>query len=543
MGTVATVMTIIAGLALFLYGMKLLGDSLEKVAGDKFRHILAVLTKNRFISLLVGCLFTMIIQSSSATSVMVVGFVNAGLLNLTQAIGIIMGANIGTTITSFIIALNIIDYAAVLLLIGVVIVLFIKHPTWQKVGMVTLSLGVLFIGLNLLSTGIAPLKNSPEVHNALTFFSNPFLALLMGVAVTSVISSSSASVGILQVMAGQGLVPIQTSIFIILGCHIGTCVNALLACMGGKKEAVRTALAHLFFNVIGAIVLFCIFTFFPVATFVEHHIQDPKMQVALVHIFSQVFTAIMLFPFAPQLAKLTRLIARGEDPKPLEQKLMYIDNTVYLIPSAAVVQIKNEIMRMGQIAIENFKRGWGSFLHKDEDLPEQIAQHESVVNYLNNEITACLIKANQLKLPAKDAKFLGACFHVVNDIERIGNHAENLYKNAAFLTKTNTSISDVALDEIAGMMDKVLDVLGLAMEVFETGDYNILHELELQKKEMNALEKKLQQFHVDRLNKELCNPRAGMIFSDIVSSLERVSDHAIHIAFSVLPQYSTDEKD
>ena len=531
--TLSMTMALLGGLALFLYGMKLMGEGLEKAAGDRLKRLLEALTRNPLMGLLVGVVFTMIIQSSSATTVMVVGFVNAGLLDLMQATGVILGANIGTTVTAWIVAgFQATAFMPLVLLIGVAMIMFLKKLKLQRIGQVIAGFGMLFVGMGMMSDAMKPLAESAEFARLMTAFSNPIMALLVGVAVTAIIQSSSASVGILEMLAIQGLVPLETSLYIIMGTNIGTCVTAMLSAVGATRTAKRAALIHLMFNVLGTLVVFILVSLLPVSTWIGH-INGPALQIAVAHTSFKVFEVLCFVLLRKWLVKLVMILVPGEDKQGEGKSLKFLDDRILSTPPIAVAQICKEIERMGDIAIANLTRAMDAFFNKDSSLINEVEQNEDVVNYLNHEITRYMVAAAQLDLPASDVEQLGEMFHVVNDLERIGDHAENMAEYANSRIEEEIPFSEDGLAELRDMLDKTVALFKLSMEAFHTRDQHLLPRVLVQEENIDDMEKTLQQSHVDRLTRGACTPRSGMIFSDMLSNLERVADHATNVAFSI----------
>lgn len=531
--TLSMTMALLGGLALFLYGMKLMGEGLEKAAGDRLKRLLESLTRNPLMGLLVGVVFTMIIQSSSATTVMVVGFVNAGLLDLMQATGVILGANIGTTVTAWIVAgFQATAFMPLILLIGVAMMMFLKKLKLQRIGQVVAGFGMLFVGMGMMSDAMKPLAESAEFARLMTAFSNPIMALLVGVAVTAIIQSSSASVGILEMLAIQGLVPLETSLYIIMGTNIGTCVTAMLSAVGATRTAKRAALIHLMFNVLGTLVVFILVSLLPVSTWIGH-INGPALQIAVAHTSFKVFEVLCFVLLRKWLVKLVMILVPGEDKQGEGKSLKFLDDRILSTPPIAVAQICKEIERMGDIAIANLTRAMDAFFNKDSSLINEVEQNEDVVNYLNHEITRYMVAAAQLDLPASDVEQLGEMFHVVNDLERIGDHAENMAEYAKSRIEEEIPFSEDGLAELRDMLDKTVALFKLSMEAFHTRDQHLLPRVLVQEENIDDMEKTLQQSHVDRLTRGACTPRSGMIFSDMLSNLERVADHATNVAFSI----------
>lgn len=527
------IMGLMSGLGLFLYGMKMMGEGLEKAAGANLRRLLEKLTKNTFMGVLVGAVFTAIIQSSSATTVMVVGFVNAGLMNLAQATGLIMGANIGTTITGQLVAFKLTEVAPIFLLAGVVMILFFKNPRIQRIGGIVAGFGVLFVGMDLMSSAMEPLKDMPEFISLVTAFSNPILAMLVGVAMTALIQSSSAAVGLIQILGATGVLPLQTAMYLVLGTGIGTCVTALLASVGTSPMARRAAVIHLMLNVFGTTILLILFQILPVEQWIASSSGDISREIANVNTLFKVFEVVVFLPFSGMLVKLSEIIVPGEEQTEDEKRLMYIDDRILSTPPIAVAQLCKEVERMGRMAVDNLEHATMDFIWGKADDVDQIEQTEDVVNFLNHEITRFMVSASQLKLPPKDMQLLASLFHVVNDLERIGDHAENMAEYAVMRVQKKVPFSDKSMEELTDMLNRVVELCNRALTVFHTRDRGMLPKALVLEEQIDDLEKELQQTHVDRLTQGLCTPQSGMMFSDILSNLERVADHATNIAFSV----------
>lgn len=534
------------GLGLFLFGMELMSDSIEKVAGAKLRRILEIFTTNRFMGMIVGIIFTGIIQSSSACTVMVVSFVNSGLMNLYQAAGVILGANIGTTITSQLVSFNLSKIAPLILLVGVVVMMFTKKEKVRKVAEVVVGFGILFVGLSTMSQAMANMKNEPQVVNLLMSLKNPFLATLMGFALTAVIQSSSVTVSIVLLLANQDLLPLPITLYIILGCNIGACATAMLASMTGKKDAKRAALIHLLFNIIGTVIIY-IALFVAgdqIVELIKSISADNGRFVANAHTMIKIAQVIMLFPFTGWLVKMTYLIVPGEDQKVgyrESYQLKYIGDKVVFNPATAVVEVVKELERMASLAEENLNRAMNALITLDEEDIEEVYEVEKNINFLNHAITDYLVKINQTTLPIEDLNSLGALFHVVNDIERIGDHAENVADAARQRKEEEISISKEAQKELGDMLEMVNKIIRYAVEMFAKSDETHMQEIITLEDQVDEKERELQKKHVERLTKGECSPEAGMIFSDIVSGLERVADHATNIAFAITTEEEMDE--
>ena len=541
-----TILTMAGGLGLFLFGMELMSDSIEKVAGARLRRILEIFTTNRFMGMIVGIIFTGIIQSSSACTVMVVSFVNSGLMNLYQAAGVILGANIGTTITSQLVSFNLSKIAPLILLVGVVVMMFTKKEKVRKVAEVVVGFGILFVGLSTMSQAMANMKNEPQVVNLLMSLKNPFLATLMGFALTAIIQSSSVTVSIVLLLANQDLLPLPITLYIILGCNIGACATAMLASMTGKKDAKRAALIHLLFNIIGTVIIY-IALFVAgdqIVELIKSISADNGRFVANAHTLIKIAQVIMLFPFTGWLVKMTYLIVPGEDQKVgyrESYQLKYIGDKVVFNPATAVVEVVKELERMASLAEENLNRAMNALITLDEEDIEEVYEVEKNINFLNHAITDYLVKINQTTLPIEDLNSLGALFHVVNDIERIGDHAENVADAARQRKEEGVSISKEAQQELGDMLEMVNKIIRYAVEMFAKSDETHMQEIITLEDQVDEKERELQKKHVERLTKGECSPEAGMIFSDIVSGLERVADHATNIAFAITTEEEMDE--
>lgn len=541
-----TILSMAGGLGLFLFGMELMSDSIEKVAGAKLRRILEIFTTNRFMGMIVGIIFTGIIQSSSACTVMVVSFVNSGLMNLYQAAGVILGANIGTTITSQLVSFNLSKIAPLILLVGVVVMMFTKKEKVRKVAEVVVGFGILFVGLSTMSQAMANMKNEPQVVNLLMSLKNPFLATLMGFALTAVIQSSSVTVSIVLLLANQDLLPLPITLYIILGCNIGACATAMLASMTGKKDAKRAALIHLLFNIIGTVIIY-IALFVAgdqIVELIRSISADNGRFVANAHTMIKIAQVIMLFPFTGWLVKMTYLIVPGEDQKVgyrESYQLKYIGDKVVFNPATAVVEVVKELERMASLAEENLNRAMNALITLDEEDIEEVYEVEKNINFLNHAITDYLVKINQTTLPIEDLNSLGALFHVVNDIERIGDHAENVADAARQRKEEGISISKEAQKELGDMLEMVNKIIRYAVEMFAKSDETHMQEIVTLEDQVDEKERELQKKHVERLTKGECSPEAGMIFSDVVSGLERVADHATNIAFAITTEEEMEE--
>ena len=543
MDIIFLIMSIFGGLGLFLYGMQIMGDGLELAAGNKLRKWLELLTNNRFLGVFIGAAITAIIQSSSATTVMVVSFVNAGLMNLMQAVGVIMGANIGTTITGVLISLNISKIAPIATFIGIIMMMFAKKKNTKHIGQIVAGFGILFMGMSIMSDSLKPLSSREEFMNIIAWTSNPFAGLLVGALLTAVIQSSSAFTGVLIALAIAGVVDLQTGIFLVLGTNIGTCITAILASISANKTAKRAAVVHLLFNVFGS-VIFMFIALLPIGfvSFIESLVpNDIPKQIAVTHVIFNLTTTIVLFPFANQLVSLASKAIPGEDKKQAAMRLLYLDSNILVTPPIAVLQVRKEVERMAELTLRNYKLSIDIFLNRKPDLVDEAMNNENVLNFLNREITQYLIKINALELDYRDNKMIGSLHHVINDIERIGDHAENIVEFSQAFIDDDRIFSQYAINELEMIAADVEKNLQSAIEYFKTDKYdeNVFEQIKINEEQIDEEVAMFKNNHIDRLNKNICDPVSGMLFVNMLFDLERVADHAFNIASSLMYKKQT----
>ncbi len=544
---ISVIVSLMGGLGLFLLGMKQMSDGLEKAAGAKMRSILEAVTTNRLLGTLVGILFCAVIQSSSATTVMVVSFVNAGMMTLYQAAGVIMGANIGTTVTSQLVSFNLSAYAPVFLFIGVILTQFVKNDRVKKIGEVILGFGVLFMGLSVMSGSMSSLKDSPQVANLLGGLTNPFLGVVMGTIITAIIQSSSVTVSIVLLMAQQGLLELPICFYIILGCNIGACMSAMLASLSGKKDAKRAALIHLFFNIIGTVIIYLVLTVaggLVLEIIMKISGGNPGRCVANAHTLFKICQVIVLLPFTTWIVKLTYLAVPGEETTgDSKYQLFYIGKTAMFSPTTAVIEAVMELEHMGALAYENLNRGLNALIELDQAKIDKVYEVEKQINFMNHAITDYLVKIGQMTLPIDDSRSIGALFHVVNDIERIGDHAENLADSARNRIADNIAFSGAGLEELKAISEKVNTILQYSIDMFAHNTKHHMQDIIDLENEIDEMERQFQKNHVERLTKNECTAASGMLFSDAISGFERVADHATNIAYALLEEAPEEEED
>lgn len=533
----------IGGLGMFLYGMNVMADGLQKSSGKKMKKLLEILTNNRLIAVLVGAGVTAIIQSSSATTVMIVGFVNAGLMNLSQAVGVIMGANIGTTITAWIVSMSEWgaffkpEYLAPLFIgIGAFSMLFTKSQKKKLVAEILIGFGLLFIGLTFMSDAIVPYRDAPIFATAFQILGrNPFLGILTGAVVTAVIQSSSASVGILQTLAMNGLVTWNSAIFITLGQNIGTCITAVISSIGANRTAKRAAFIHFLFNFIGAvifgIVMFVLFSLNKAWAYSD----ISSVQISIFHTIFNVMNTVVLFPFANQLVKVSELVLRDKAKISAEKTddkitLRHLDNRILETPTFAVQNAVLEVVRMGETTYDNAKLAFEAVLENDNDKADEVYRQEEVIDEMARLISDYLVQISNLSLSEQEQKLVNHLFYTVGDIERVGDHAENLAELAEFKVENNIEFSGKASEELGGVMEFVTNSLVYAIKARSEASVDFADKSVEYEDLVDYVESELREKHIERLAKNLCKPTSGVVYLDVLSNLERISDHAENIA-------------
>lgn len=535
--SVANILSMAGGLGLFLFGIRTMGDGLENAAGAKLKRMLEVLTGNRFLAVLVGFVVTAIIQSSTATTVMVVGFVNAGMMSLAQAVGVIMGANIGTTVTSLLIALNFSSVAAAAVLVGVILMLASKKTVVKNLGAIFTGFGLLFLGIDMMSDSMAPLRESAGFMNFIVTVSEsplrPLFGIILGIVMTAVLQSSSASVGVLQTLAMQGLVPLKFSVFVLFGQNIGTCLTALFSTVGAKKNSKRAAVIHLLFNLIGTGIFILIALLTPYVEWIEKLSPDPMAQIAISHIVFNIASTVIMFPFANVLVKLSCLLVPGKDDSESEMHCKFIDDRLLNTPPFAVMQVSKEVARMAKLARENFETSAHALINRSDKDLDKVMENEEIINYLNHHITSYLVKLNALDITDSDSDYIARVFHAINDIERVGDHAINLAEAAQHNIGEGLKFSDPAREELNQLCGSVVTLLERSMAAFDNQSLsdNEAKELSDLEEHIDDLTLECQDSHIFRLNRKECNTEAGMLYLNTITDFERVGDHAINIAF------------
>ncbi len=545
------ILKFIGGLGMFLYGMNVMADGLQKSAGGKLKKLMEFLTKNRLIAVLAGTAITGIIQSSSATTVMVVGFVNAGVMNLTQAVGVIMGANIGTTVTAWLVSMNEWGsmfkpefFAPALVGIGAFLILFSNKENKKKAGEILVGFGILFIGLSFMSGSIAPYRDSPVFTNAFVVLGkNPFLAILVGTVVTGIIQSSSASVGILQTLATNGIVSWQSAVFITLGQNIGTCVTAIISSAGASKNAKRASVIHLLFNVIGAVIFGIIMSI--LFSFNTAWAADKinSVQISIFHTIFNISCTIIMFPFADLLVKMSGWIVGEEKEVIADEKenipaevARHLDRRILENPAFALETALKEVNYMGEITLANAKTAIEAVQSADKNLIDEVLEREIVINQLEKMLMTFLVEVDNLSLTEEQHIVIKNLFYTISDLERVSDHCENIVQLAEIRRRDKISFSKrgiTDLDEIASETIRSLEWALKARKEHNKEASTITDDFEMK---VDILEDEMRERHIQRLSKGKCGPESGIIFLDILSNLERMSDHAKNIAGYVVTE-------
>lgn len=542
MDYVSIILPFIGGLGMFIYGMQIMAQGLENAAGSKMKSLLEVLTKNKFFGVLLGAFITAVIQSSSATTVMVVGFVNAGIMNLTQAMGVIMGANIGTTVTGWLVssvewakALSPANIAPVAVMIGVIVMLTGKRRSTKDISSIIVGFGILFIGITTMSDAVEPLQQSEAFCNLfVTLGHSPFLGIVAGALVTAVIQSSSASVGILQSLAAAGLVPFNAAVYIIMGQNIGTCVTAIMSSIGAKKTAKTAAVMHLLFNIIGTII-------FSVVAIVFFKVINPgfglglitQTEISTVHTIFNIGTTVLLFPVSDWIIKLAKKLER-EDSGDMDDSQVLLDDRMLETPSIALQSTVSEMVRMGHIVQITMDRTRDVLITQKREEIEKIREEESIADGLCKGITDYAIKLNTLSINEKEHQEVASILQIVSDIERVSDYCENISEFAENLKDQKASFSEIAKEEIRQMEDVCIDCFRYAIEALE--EHSKEKAMKVIEKESRAdeLEIALRSAHMKRLARNECSTESGIVFLDALVCLERISDHARNIAEEIL---------
>ncbi|MCJ0053920.1 Na/Pi cotransporter family protein [Clostridioides difficile] len=532
------IISLMGGLGLFLYGMNLMGEGLQKSAGTKLKKIIKLLISNLFMGVLVGTGVTAVIQSSSATTVMVVGFVNAGIMTLKQAIGVIMGANIGTTVTAQLVSFDLTGMAPVALGVGIILYLFGNKPRIKNIAEILIGFGILFTGMDFMKMAVEPLRDYQGFTDLLvTFGRYPLLGLLLGFGITAIIQSSSASMGMLVALAAEGLVPLSAALPILYGQNIGTCVTSLLSSIGANKNARRAAMMHLIFNVLGT-VIFLIFLNKPVVSMVTS--WDPSnvaRQIANTHTLFNIISVLILLPFTNLIIKLAiKLVPdrAGDIDEDETKTIKYIDDRMIETPSIALANTIKEALRMGEKAKESLNASMEALVEHSTEKIDKTYRRERLINDLQKAILNYLLKLSKAPLDDDSREVVDTLFNTVNDIERIGDHAKNIAELSQVAIDSNISFSEEGQSELDVMYNRVVSAYTYALESMRTDNVDLACKVIKIEEQVDIMEKSCRANHMYRLNNNLCSIENGVIYLDVISNLERISDHAVNIAQQVI---------
>lgn len=535
--TVTNIIELLGGLGAFLFGMKYMGDGLELAAGSKMKDLLEKLTRNRFLGFLLGAFVTVVIQSSSATTVMVMGFINAGIMDLAQATGVIFGANIGTTITSVLIALDVSGIAPFCICVGAFMMLYSKKARVKHIGQVILGFGLLFQGLHTMSGAMKPLGQVAWFQSFIMNAKNPILGLLVGALICAVIQSSSAAVGIVQALALQGLMPLHFASYLICGINVGSAMPTILASMSARNNAKRASMIYLIYNVVGAVLMTLVTMLLPYTQLIERLIPDPMFQVSVIHILFKAVSAAILLPCTNLVVKLTYKLVpkqKHEDAARLE----YIDVNLVGNPSVSLLQIRNEVDRMSKLVGDNINLAMDGVLNNEVRNAKTITENEAVIDYLTDAISDYLVKFNVHELSTQEATYVNRVYQALNDLERIGDYAEHLLHVNERSTEKNLAYSEVARSEAMELYGNVKELYSNATARFYSQDIGIdeLKHLAKLERENRKKTKQAQQNHMDRLRAGECSAEAGIMFGEVLNSLNRIGGHSINIAEAAVAQ-------
>lgn len=526
-----SIIALLGGLGAFLFGMKYMGEGLELAAGPKMKELLEKLTRNRLMGFLLGALVTIVIQSSSATTVMVMGFINAEIMDLAQATGVIFGANIGTTITSILIALDVSGIAPICICIGAVMLLYAKKKRNRYIGQVILGFGILFQGLHTMSQAMSPLKDSPGFQEFILNAKNPLLGFVVGVILCAVIQSSSAAVGVLQALAMQGLMPLYFAAFVVCGINVGSSTPPLLSALNAKNNAKRAACIYLIFNIVGAILFIPLTILFPITQMIERVIPDPVFQIAVYHIIFKVVTGVILLPLVNVVVKWTyRIIPKQAHESAF--RFEYIDPNMVGSPAVLSLQVGREVERMCDMVRKNVSDAAEGLIQNDIMSANVIREREQVIDYLASEITDYLTKVNALQLPQSVSNYMGCVFHVINDLEQIGDHAIKILVQTEKCVEMGQSYSQAAQDELRQIYQMDMDLLDKTMKLFrgQRPTPESWLDMKLQERTITKLAVKAQSNHMERLQEKTCTFEQGLTFVESLNSLTRIVNHVMNIA-------------
>lgn len=535
--------SVLGGLGLFFLGMKFMGDGLELAAGNKLRTLLEKITSNKYLGMLVGLVVTAVIQSSSATAAMVVGFTNAGLMELAQTVGILFGSKIGTCMTSVLLSFDMASIVPLFIFLGVIVIMFTKKNNYKYYGQILAGFGILFFGMTIMSSALKSM-NTPAVagepgmiDNLLTSINSPWIGLLLGIVVTAVIQSSSASVGILMALGAAGAITIEQAIFIVYGMNIGACMPAFLSAIGAKRNAKQVAIINLLITVFGAVLLVPVTMLLPVSDTIKNILPgNPQAQISAAHIFFNVANMVLLMPFSTLMVKLTqKMLPYHEDPEKDKMAVEFIDNRILTTPPMAVLQCEKEVARMSRLVQKNYNRSLIAFFERDRDSIDKVIEREKVIDFLSKQITDYIVKINGLDIEDHDRQVVAAMYSAIQDLERIGDHAENIVEYTRTVLEDNLQFSETALDEMRDICEKCRTLMELSFAMFNAqgASPELIERIIQVEDSVDECKDDYKAAHIARMNAGECNAESGTTFLNMLIDIERVGDHAINVAFAI----------
>ena len=533
---ITNIFLVLGGLGLFFLGMKLMGDGLELAAGNKLRVLLEKITSNKYLGMLVGLVVTAVIQSSSATAAMVVGFTNAGLMELAQTVGILFGSKIGTCMTSVLLSFDMNAIVPLFIFLGVIVIMFVKKNNYKYYGQIVAGFGILFYGMSMMSGALKSLNETGMINDILGSVNNPILGLLIGVGITAIIQSSSASVGILMALGISGAITIEQAIFIVYGMNIGACVPAFLSAIGAKRNAKQVAIVNLLITVFGALLLVPLTMILPIADTLKSILPGTAAQISAAHIFFNVANMVLLMPFSALIVKLTqKILPYHEDPEKDKMAVEFIDNRILTTPPMAVLQCEKEVARMSRLVQKNYNRAMIAFFDRDKSSIDKVLEREKVIDFLSKSITDYIVKINGLDIEDHDRQVVAAMYSAIQDLERIGDHAENIVEYTRTIIEDNLFFSETALDEMRDICDKCRTLMELSFAMFNAqgGSPEMIERIIQVEDSVDECKDEYKASHIARMNAGECNADTGTMFLNMLIDIERVGDHAINVAFAI----------
>ena len=534
---IISLFSVLGGLGLFFLGMKLMGDGLELAAGNKLRTLLEKITSNKYLGMLVGLIVTAVIQSSSATAAMVVGFTNAGLMELAQTVGILFGSKIGTCMTSVLLSFDMSSIVPLFIFVGVVVIMFAKKNNYKYYGQILAGFGILFYGMTMMSSGLKSLNQDGLIDNILSSINSPWIGLLLGAVITAIIQSSSASVGILMALGAAGAINVHQAIYIVYGMNIGACMPAFLSAIGAKRNAKQVAVINLLITVCGAVLLVPVTMLLPIGDAIENLLPGAVgAQISAAHIFFNVANMVVLMPFSTLMVKLTQtILPYHEDPEKDKMAVEFIDNRILTTPPMAVLQCEKEVARMTRLVQKNYNRALIAFFDRDKSSIDKVLEREKVIDFLSKSITDYIVKINGLDIEDRDRQVIAAMYSAIQDLERIGDHAENIVEYTRTIIEDNLSFSEVALGQLHTICDKCRTLMELSFAMFNAqgASPEVIEKIINIEEAVDDCKDEYKMEHIARMNSGECNAESGTMFLNMLIDIERVGDHAINVAFAI----------